>query len=126
MNQEWKSWEQQFFSNFGIKELLRFLGVFAGWQLAGFALSVLTGNVMIFFPFLLTAFAFPFVCRRWRPAYWLLRFILGNENLPPGPMPRRRFQPGAQHGSWWSHIAGFWYWAFGFTLLYLVLWYFLR
>jgi hypothetical protein len=120
MNQDSRAWEQQFDSNFGPKELLRFLGVFAGWLLLGLVLSVVTTDFVLFYPFLLTAFAFPFACRRWRPAYALLRLILGNKNLPPELMPTRATGRRSSGRRWRSLVMGAGFWLLVIVLLYLV------
>ncbi len=120
MNRDWKAWEQQFDSNFGAKELLRFLGVFAGWLFLGLAISLVTDDYVLFFPFLITAFAFPFACARWKPAYLLLRMILGNENLPSEPRPPKGFGRFGRP-AWLSISSGVGLWLLIFLLAYLVI-----
>lgn len=120
MRQDWKAWEQQFGNNFGAKELLRFLGVLAGWLFLGLGISLVTRDYAIFFPFLITAFAFPFACMRWKPAYMLLRMILGNENIPIEPRPHRGFGRSGRP-IWWTLSSGIWLWLLVFLLIYLVI-----
>ena len=126
MSRELKAWEKQFESNFGPRELLRFLGILAGWELLGFVLSIVTGSVALFYPFLITAVVFPFVCRKWKPAYWLLLWIVGNKGLPPEPKPRGTDWSRTQDRPWWSFLSGIWFWILAVTLLYLVILYFVR
>jgi len=120
MDQDLKAWEHQFDSNFGSKELLRFLGVICGWLFLGLALSLAIDDYVLFFPFLISAFAFPFASLHWKPAYMLLRFILGNENLPAEPRPPRAFGRFARP-AWLSITSGVWLWLLVFLLAYLII-----
>jgi hypothetical protein len=120
MNQDWKTWEHQFGSNFGARELLRFLGVFAVWLFLGWLISLMKGDYVLFYPFLITAFAFPLACSRWKPAYALLRVILGNPNLPSKPRPSKSL---GQYGrrAWWSVGSGVSLWLLVFLLAYVII-----
>ena len=120
MHQDWKAWEQQFDSNFGSKELLRFLGAFAGWLFLGLAISLVMNDYVIFYPFLIAAFAFPLACLRWKPAYKLLRIILGNDRLPTEPRPPRGFRYSGRP-AWSSLTSGVSLWLIVFLLIYLIL-----
>ena len=97
MGEEQKKWHQQFSASFGLQEYLRFscailiwnfLGVilglvleFAGYSMGGFVVAI----------FVVMMFVFPFVVWSWKPAYSILRLILGKEKLPP-ELPTLRLQ----------------------------------
>ena len=51
---------------------------------------------------------FVFLTRLWRPAYRLLRMLLGNKDLPDQPMPRASLKSGRPDGErhWWYFLPG--------------------
>ncbi len=120
MGQDVRAWEKQFNNNFGSRELLRFLGAVAGWLVLGLLLSRLTGDFVIFFLFMISAFVFPVASMRWKPAYILLHIILGNHNLPVDPWPAAGWGP-LRRRAWSSITSGVWLWVMVLFLLYLVI-----
>jgi hypothetical protein len=86
MDEEQREWQKQLAKNFGLREYIRFMAAFIVWIFLGVALCIILGSIVPFIVFLLAPFAF--AGPRWKPAYSLLRLILGNKNLPIDPMPR--------------------------------------
>ncbi len=126
MDEERERWGQQFNSDFGARELLRFMAAFIGWILLGAFLAAITRLTPISYAFLISAFAFPFSTFYWRPAYRLFRIILGNRNLPEEPMPRSTSKVPREPVPWWLFIPGLWFWALTLAVLYLAIRYFLK
>lgn len=115
MNPERREWRDQFARNIGARETMRFALAFLGMVFLGVALSILAGSTTlsttVFAIFLIALFIFPALSLKWRSTYRVLRFILGNSNLPQDPIP-----PGtrnkAKHprlnfliGGWWLLMA---------------------
>ncbi len=127
MNDEQKKWDKQFGKSFGARELLRFGCAFMLWIFLGVAIAVLLNAPVIQLAFLLSACAYAPLTRRWRPAYRLLRTILGNKNLPPEPMPRSTAaRPPRQPLPWWAFIPSIWFGLLTIILFYLAIRYFTR
>ncbi len=126
MDDERKAWEKQFSSNFGPREYLRFSAAFVGWILLGAFLAAFLRFEAVFYLFLFSAFAFPFVTRSWRPAYRFLRIILGNNDLPQEPMPRSGAKPPRLPRPWWSFLPGLWFWFLTLLVFYLAIRYYLK
>jgi len=130
MDDEQKEWQKQFWINFGLREYFRFGCAFIIWIFILVALSIAfafagysANSTSIIFSAILviTIFVFPFIARSWRPAYSLLRKILGNDNLPMEPMPRSRIKIPRQQRPWWSYLPGIWGWLMLLLLLYVIL-----
>lgn len=126
MDDEQKAWYRQFSSNFGPREYMRFSGVFIAWMCLGLILAIVLGSSTIIMPFLLGAFLFAAMARYSRTTYRALRFILGNPNLPPEPMPRAKDKQPHEPRAWWSFIPGIWFWILSLAVFYLAIRYFLR
>jgi len=127
MNEERNKWSKQLSSNFGAKEFLRFGCAVMIWLFIGLAISIPIGVAgyswasMIFVIFLSTILVFPFVTRRWKPAYSLLRKILGNKNLPSEPMPYSIVKIPRQPLPWWGYLFGIWFLLLDLLILYIIL-----
>ena len=121
-----KAWETQFNSNFGAREYVRLSAALLAWILLGVSLAAVSRLTPLFYLFLISGFAFPFITRRWRPGYRLLLVILGNKDLPQEPMPRGAPRPQAFPRPWWSFVPGLWFLFLTLILFYLVVRYFLK
>jgi hypothetical protein len=131
VDEKQKAWQQQFASNIGAVELLRFAGAFMLWLLIGMGVAILflrspVLSTTIFISFLLSTVVFGVVGTRWRPAYLLLRVIFGNQSLPkepfPGPIQRAQREP----RPWWAYLPGLWNLLLALALLYVVIRYLSR
>jgi hypothetical protein len=132
MGEEQKKWHQQFSASFGLQEYLRFscailiwnfLGVilglvleFAGYSMGGFVVAI----------FVVMMFVFPFTVWSWKPAYSILRLILGKEKLPPELPTRKTPKMSHQPRPWWSFLPSIWWYLWLLLLFYLVIKYYLR
>ena len=131
MDEEQQKWYKQYLSSFGVKEVLRAGCAILAWQFLGVALALIIAipgkneifAQVIFGIFTLSIFVFPFLIR-WRPAYSLLRAIIGNENLPTEPMPRSTTKLPHQPKPWWAYLPGIWGWLMLLLLLYVIIQYF--
>src|SRR5258708_30680261 len=83
MNDEQKNLPQQFSSNFGAEEFIRFSCAGIAWQLIGVALGMVFKNVGITMFFIATFFGFLWFAPYWQPAYAIFSKIMGNQNIPP-------------------------------------------
>ncbi len=89
MTDEQFAWARQFHDNIGLREYSRLAWAVVRVIFWGVFLSALSGLRFFLYTALFSAMAFPLLAPRWRPAYRLLRAILGNRRLPEEPMPRR-------------------------------------
>ncbi len=126
MNQEQKDWYKQLGRSFGAKEFLRFGCAFLFWILLGTTLAVWLRAPVIELAFLLAVFVFAPIATRWRPAYRVLRTILGNRDMPAEPCPSSAATATREPRPWWSFIAGIWFWLLAILVLYLALRYLAR
>ena len=126
MDEERQAWHKQFGSNFGAREYVRFAVVFIIWMFLGGALSIILGSSVVIIMFLFAAFTWAAVSSRWKPAYSLLRIILGNKNLPTEPMPPGTLKSPTQKRPWWSYLPTIWWLLLDLLLLYFVIRYFAK
>ena len=130
MDEKQKDWQQQFVSNIGAVELLRFAGAFLMWLLIGMGIAILIPfpalSTTIVITFLLSTFAFGLVGRRRRLPYRLLRAIFGNKNLPTEPFPGRIERINRQPLPWWAYLPSLWNLVLALALLYAVVRYLTR
>jgi hypothetical protein len=128
MNDEQKIWSRQYASSIGTKEFIRVGCAIIIWIFLGIGLTLafhLTGysaDSAIFNIFFIAMFAFQFVATRWKPAYSLLRKILGNENLPIEPYPRTISKTLNEPRPWWSYLPGIWFLILELVILYIIFW----
>ena len=126
MNEERNKWSKQFSSNVGARELLR-LGCFIViWMLLAGALSSIFYTsqliqLLLFTIFLISLFAFAIVSQTWKPAYSLLRKIVGNKNLPSEPMHPSTVKIPRQRLPWWGYLFGIWFLLLDLLILYIIL-----
>ena len=130
MDDERKKWSKQYTSNIGAREVLRLGRAFVIWIFILVALSIPFGLAgyssnsisWIFSTILIiTIFAFPFIAFSWKPAYSLLRKIIGNENLPTEIMPRSTAKGPRQPLPWWGYLFGIWFLLLDLLILYIIL-----
>ena len=136
MNEEQKKWTEQAARNFGGREFLRFGCAIMLWVLIWIAVLVtLIYEGLKPAPFIsiifgaiasIPLFLLPFVARSWKPAFWLLRKILGNESFPNKPYPRSRVKIPREPRPWWSYLPGLWCGLLTLLVFYLAIRYFLR
>jgi hypothetical protein len=126
MDDEQKEWSSQLSRSLGVKEFLRFGCAFILWHLIGVALAVLLDVPIIGAAFLMAAVAYSAVATRWRPAYRLLRGILGNATMPAEPWPRSAVGIPKPPTPWWLFISGIWFWLLTLLLLFLAIRYLAR
>ncbi len=119
MNDEQKEWKRQYYTNLGSREFFRLACAIVTWLFAGIVLTFVFKNGIFFDVFFITMFVFPFVAHSWKPAYLVLREILGNKNLLSELMPLSLIKP--QPRPWWSYLPGLWFTLMSLLLLYLVL-----
>jgi len=130
MDEEQKEWQKQFWTNFGATEYIRFSCSFGLWMFLAVALA-LTLSLVFNIPeivggflittFLIAAFTFSIVSRTWRPAYNILRKILGNKDLPTEPIPHSTIKIPRQPLPWYGYLPGIWGWLMGLALLYVII-----
>ncbi|MGA7193942.1 MAG: hypothetical protein WBW94_09940 [Anaerolineales bacterium] len=89
MNEETTKWLYQYYSNIGVKEVLRFGCFLIPWILLGIAIESAFHSIWILFVFIALLFIFRALSLAWRPTYHIHRKILGNPNLPTEPIPHR-------------------------------------
>lgn len=121
MDEEQKEWHQIYSASIGASEFLRFGCFFLFWIFSGVALAITFNNFAILVIFFITLFIFAIVAPRWRPAYFLLRKIVGNENLPTEPMPRTTTKRPRQPLPWYGYLPSIWGWLMFLLLLYIIL-----
>lgn len=121
MNDEQKEWYKQYSASFGVREFFRFGCAFFIWMIIGAVLAVIFRSSIMLTLFLIIPFMFATVAQRWKPAYFLLRIIWGNENLPTEPMPRSVMKIPRQPLPWYGYLPGIWGWLMGLALLYAVI-----
>jgi len=121
MDDKQKEWYRQYSVSFGVREFFRFGCVFFIWMLIGIALTFMFRSSTILTIFLVIPFIFAIVGRQWKPAYFLLLKIWGNENLPAEPMPRSTMKIPRQPLPWYGYLPGIWGWLMGLALLYAVI-----
>ena len=120
MNEEQKEWYRRYWASFGVREFLRFGCVFFIWMSIGVALTFMFRSSTMLTLFLIIPFLFAIVTQRWKPAYFLLRKIWGNENLPLEPMPRSTVKTHCQPLPWYGYLPGIWGWLMLLLLLYII------
>jgi hypothetical protein len=122
LDEKQKDWQQQFTSNLGAVELLRFAGAFLLWLLIGIGVALLFPSAVvsttIFISFLLSTVVFGFVATRPRPAYSFLRIIFGNKNLPKEPFPGHIRRIHTEPLPWWAYLPQLWNLLLTLALLY--------
>jgi hypothetical protein len=126
MNDEQRKWKKQYSSCFGTREFLRLAIAILAWIFAGLAISSIVGSSTIFIAFFFVLFLFSFVSPRWKPAYSLLRKIIGNQNLPTEPLSHTVAKSSSQARVWWSYIPSIWWVLLDLILLYLVIKYLIK
>src|SRR5574342_694199 len=115
MNDEQKEWSKQYTSNIGAKEFLRLGCAIMLWVFIGVGVSLIfellgySVHNIVFGTFFIILFVLPFVAYSRKPAYSLLRKILGNENLPREPYPRSNMKITRPPRPWWSYLPGIWF-----------------
>jgi len=127
MNDEQKAWYERFGRSFGALEYLRSSCALILWMLVGAMLAGLLGIPIIVVIFLLVVFVYAPIATRWKPAYRLLRLILGNKEMPPEPRPPSTATISTQQPlPWWSFIPAIWLWLLAILLFYLAIRYFTK
>ena len=126
MDEDRRHWHDQFSSNFGAAEYVRFVLALLVWILMGVIAGVALRSFAIFGSFLVSGFAFPFVAMKWAPGYRLFRKILGNRNLPEQPSPGPLLRSPADRKPWWAYLPGIWFLILDVILVYLAIQYFSR
>ena len=130
MDEEQKNWRQQYTSNIGVREVLRLGFAFVIWILILIVLSIPFGfagysssSISWIFSTILviTILAFPFIAFSWKPAYSLLRKILGNKNLPTEPRPHSIVKIPRRPLPWWGYLFGIWFLLLDLLILYIIL-----
>lgn len=119
MDNEQKEWKRQYYANLASREFFRLACAIALWLLTGIALTLVFKNRIFFDLFFITMFVFPFIAHWWKPAYLILRKILGNKNLPSELMPRNFIN--SQPRTWWSYLPSLWWVLVLLLLLYAIL-----
>lgn len=127
LNEEQRKWYKQYISNLGAKEFFRLAAAMIVWIFLGVVLSVVTRAGVLFAVFFFAMFAFAAIAPRWKPTYFLLRKIVGNQSLPLEPFPRNNgpILP-SQARPWWSYLPSIWWLLIDLLLLLAVLGYLSR
>ena len=118
MKCEQKKWLNQYYSNFGGKEILKLVCAIFIWMGIAIALGIVFDPKIIGVMFI-PMFIASSLCARWQPSYMLFRKIIGNENFPPTAMPRRI--KSTEHREWWSYLPSIWWILIDILLLLAVL-----
>jgi hypothetical protein len=92
MDEDPRKWSNQYYSNIGGKEALRFGCAISLWILLGMGLGEIFHSKLIMIAFAALLFIFSLLSLLWRPIYLIHRKILGNLNLPTEPIPLRRMK----------------------------------
>ncbi len=92
----------------------------------GILLTTVIGSEVAYWLFFVTAVAFPIAGRVWRPAYRVMRAILGNPNLPQEPMPRVKRWSEQQKVPSAVYPFVIWFLALDVVVFYLAIRYFLK
>lgn len=103
MDEDPRKWLNQYYSNIGGKEALRFGCAISLWILVGMGLGEVLHSKLILIVFAALLFIFSLLSLIWRPIYHIHRKILGNPNLPTEPIPRRHMiapRPASQPIPW--------------------------
>lgn len=122
VNEEQRRWINQYERNTGPKKYLRIVAVILLANFIAVAASVLFETYVPMGVYFFILFTFPFVATRWKPTYQILRWVLGNPNLPLEPMPGR-WKPSTPR-PWWSYLPALWRLALIVLLSILVVRYF--
>lgn len=101
MNDERKKWLNQYYSNFGGKEILKLVCAIFIWIGIAIALSI-AFNPKVFDVMFISMFIIAYLCVRWQPSYLLFRKLIGNENFPLTAMPGRIRS--TEQREWWSYL----------------------
>src|SRR5574338_538859 len=109
MDENQQRWSKQFWSHFGANEYVRFTLAGLVWGLAGLALSIALHAEAVFGFFLFSMFVFPLIATRWRPAYRIYWWILGNKGLPEGPYPKAIHRVPPPHLPGLVYVLGIWF-----------------
>jgi hypothetical protein len=121
LDDEQKKWQKQYASNFGTREFIRLAVAIVAWIFLGLAISTIVGSSAIFAVFFIALFGFAIISSRWGPTYYLLRRIIGNDNLPTEPFPRTLIMFSKQPRPWWSYLPSLWWLLLDVILLVLVI-----
>ena len=121
MDEEQKEWYKQYSASFGVWEFVRFGCFFLFWIFSGLALTSIFNNSAIFVIFFIAIFVFAIIASRWKPAYSLLRKILGNKSLPIEPRPHSIVKIPRQPLPWWGYLFGIWFLLLDLLILYIIL-----
>ena len=121
MDDKQKEWYRQYSVSFGVREFFRFGCVFFIWMLIGMALTFMFRSSTILAIFLVIPFIFAIVASRWKPAYFLLRKIWGNENLPAEPMPHSTMKIPRQPLPWYGYLPGLWFLLLDLIIIYIII-----
>ncbi len=126
MDEKQNEWLKQFWTNHGLKELVRLGLAITIWLFVVILLAITFDNPNYAAIFLLTMFVLPFLALRWKPGYLVYRKIAGNKNLPLEPMPHSTVKIIRQPRPWWSYLPGLWFGLLTLILFYFAIKYFLK
>ncbi|HJR80414.1 MAG TPA: hypothetical protein VJ821_10105 [Anaerolineales bacterium] len=96
MDEKQKKWTEQYGSNFGAKEFLRFSCALMTLLIVGIGLGLAFKNAGIIVIFIVLFFGTLWLAPYWQPAYSIVHRIMGNPNIPV-TLPKYQRK-------WWHYI----------------------
>ena len=124
MEEHWREWDHQFWSNIGPVEIFRFGCVSILWLCLGVWIGGALRSLPIILVTLATILVYPLLATKWKPIYRVHRAILGNKNLPIDPAPPMekigRTEPRWRR-PWYASLPGIWFLILSLLLIYLSL-----
>jgi amino acid transporter len=119
MNGAQREWQHQLERSFGPREFIRAGGAIFAWNLLGAAVSLVVGSSVPVVLFMVALLPFALVATTWKPAYWVVRKVLGNPNMPAEPRPRAREPSRPERLPWWGYLPGLWFLLISLVIYYL-------
>jgi hypothetical protein len=126
MDDAQREWQERYDRSFGPREFLRSLGAMFFLQLIAGALATLLHSNIPIAVATFSPLAFAFVATSWKPAYWILRTVWGNANMPMQPRPRTKTWLAAERLPWWGFLPAIWFLVISVIVYYLAFKYFAR
>ena len=126
MDEKQREWQKQFWANFGGWEYLKYSAAFLIWNFAGIAIAVILHAGAIYALFFVATLVFTRLATTWRPAYLVFRKVIGNDKMPPEPMPRANVVVLKESLPWWARLPSLWFLFLDLVLLFILIRYFLR
>lgn len=117
MNDKQKEWFKQYSESFGVREFFRFGFFLALWVILGVFALIIFENQKLIYIFFFTSFVFAIFSPRYKFTYSILRKIIGNDSMPPEPMPRSSTKI-RHRREWWSYLPSLWWLLMLLLLLY--------